>query len=214
MTSILLAKVARNQLEKNEGVYKVLEIGCGNGNIIRSIALEFRKNNYYASDISEESILEARQLNKEHPDLEINFEVCSGLEKWKNMKFDLIICDISAINEEIANLSDWYIGVKCETGDDGLKLIKPIIENIKNYLNTRGYFILPTISLSNTRELEKILRQSFRSAILVESKDWPMPKDLVDKIRIAGIPGRDINWKIRSKFGIEIANTGVYQCQI
>lgn len=214
LTSILLEKALKDHIKSFTESINVLEIGCGDGNITRAVASEYSNNNYFASDISQEAIEKSKSLCDGKVATNIDFQVSEGFEAWKSKKFDVILCDISAINQTIAELSDWYIGVKCSTGEDGLSAIRPIIQNAKIYLNTGGVFILPTISLSNTTELEKLLKQNFKSISIVQSQDWPMPKDLSAKIEEQNLLGKNINWSTKNKFGLEIANTGVILCKI
>ena len=214
LTSILLEKALKDHVKYLTNSIDVLEIGCGDGNITRAVASEYSKNKYFASDISPEAIEKAKSLCDEKIVSNISFQVSDGFENWKGKKFGVILCDISAINQTIAELSDWYIGVRCATGEDGLGTIRPIIQNATSHLNADGTFILPTISLSNTAELEKVLKQSFKSISIVQSQDWPMPKDLSAKIQQQKLPGKDINWSTKNKFGLEIANTGVILCKI
>lgn len=214
LTSILLEKAIKDYLRTVDHSIDMLEIGCGDGNITREISLEFTHNCYYASDISEEAIERAKALCDKNISSNISFKVSQGFNGWAQNKFDVILCDVSAINQRIAELSDWYVGVKCDTGDDGLGAIRPIIQNANTHLNSGGVFILPTISLSNTLELEKLLKKYFRSVAMVQSKDWPMPEDLSLAIINQNVPNKGVDWNTKNKFGIEIANTGVLLCKI
>ena len=214
LTSILLEKSLSGYLKHHANSLNILEIGCGDGNITRAIAAEYKNHKYFASDISSEAISKANDLCNDYLKSYVQFKVSNGFGAWKNQKFDVILCDISAINQQIAEISEWYIGVKCETGMDGLKVIRPVIKDVKEFLNPNGVFILPTISLSDTGALNEILSASFNSITLVENKDWPMPKELAKKIAENNIPGKGITWHTKSKFGIEIANTGVFLCKI
>lgn len=214
LTSILLEKAVKDYLKTVDHSIDMLEIGCGDGNITRQVSLEYSHNSYCASDISEEAIEKAKALCDKKITSNINFKVSQGFNEWTQNKFDVILCDVSAINQRIAELSDWYIGIKCDTGDDGLGAIRPIIQNANSYLNSGGVFILPTISLSNTLELEKLLKKYFQSVSMVQSKDWPMPEDLALAIKNQNVPNKGVDWNTKNKFGIEIANTGVLLCRI
>jgi methylase of polypeptide subunit release factors len=214
LTSILLEKALRDTVRTYSSEMQILELGCGDGNITRTIAAEFRKNKYFASDVSFEAVAQALALCEDGLNDLIEFKQSNGLDAWASKTFDVILCDISAINQSIAELSDWYVGVQCNTSEDGLGAVRPIILNAKNYLNPGGIFILPTISLSNTTELEKLLNNSFSIVSLVESKDWPMPKDLTSLIISNSVQGKGTFWNTTNKFGMEIATTGVLLCKI
>lgn len=214
LTSILLEKSLRNHIEAINSPINILEIGCGDGNITRAVASEYVDNLYHASDISAEAIERAKNICDTNIASIVDFKVSKGFDAWIGKKFDVILCDISAINQKIAELSDWYIGVQCSTGDDGLNAIRPIIQNARDYLNFDGALILPTISLSNTMRLEELLKANFRSISMVQSKDWPMPVSLSEAIKKHGVPNKGIDWQTKNKFGLEIANTGVLLCKI
>jgi methylase of polypeptide subunit release factors len=214
LTSELLEKVARKNLEAIRLPLTFLEIGCGDGNISRSIALDFPEHKYFASDISYEAIEIARKLGMQDKSCEIEFKVSDGFQAWNNKKFDLILCDISAINQSIAELSEWYVGVECNSGENGLEAIRPIISSVSNFLNPNGIFILPKISLSNSLELEVLLSQRFSSILKSERKEWPMPKNLSRLIAEKKVPNKGIDWQTSLKFGLEIAYTEILLCRI
>jgi release factor glutamine methyltransferase len=212
LTSSLLENATRSIIHP-ESKISVLELGCGDGNISRSLAIDFAKSRFWGSDISFEPISLGKALAERAGLKNIEFRTSDGLAAWVGHEFDVIVCDISAINQTIAELSDWYNGVKCETGNDGLKSIRPIIESVKNFLRPEGSFLLPSISLSNTAELERLLKSNFRSVALVASQDWPLPKTLSKGVLLSSVPNYGVDWHVKSKFGIDIANTGVFLCQ-
>ena len=153
----------------------ILEIGCGDGNISRNLVEKFPQNKFSASDISDEAISKAQKLDNGL----IDFKAGPGFDPWLNQKFDIVICDIAAISERIAVLSDWYDGVSCETGEDGLDLVKPVIQNVKNILNQNGIFIIPVISLCNVSLQMELLKTNFSSVDLTKKINWPIPEDLL-----------------------------------
>ena len=142
LTSEILEDAASIFIESGDNNLSILEIGCGDGNISRNLSEKYPDNNFYASDISDEAIASAKNLDLKKM---IDFRVSNGFDEWLDSKFDLVICDVSAISEVIADLSDWYDGVSCKTGKDGLGIVLPIIENVKKIMNKEGCFIMPVI---------------------------------------------------------------------
>ena len=213
LTSILLENALRKALDTSQSM-SVLEVGCGDANISRAVAVDFPRNRYFGSDISEESIHLAQALSVNSAISNMVFKTGPGLEPWFGYKFDLIVCDVSAINSKIATLSDWYEGVSCDSGADGLGAIRPIVSAARNYLLPSGRFLIPSISLSNTDALAEMLNSTFSSVVLVESQDWPMPQNMSKSILLNEVPNFGTDWHLKTKFGIDIANTGIFLCVI
>ena len=147
-----------------------LDLGCGDGNILRSVAQK------------------------------------------KGLKFDLVSCDIAAISATVANKSDWYSGISCETGADGLALITKVIIQVNNFLNPGGIFIIPMLSLANTDKLYSKIIETFVTVECIASKEWPMPKNLIVKMLNDKLPLVCENWKIEEKFGMFTAKTTILKC--
>jgi methylase of polypeptide subunit release factors len=212
LTSKLLEMVLKRTLSQTCGTKKILELGCGDGNISRALARQFPENQYFQSDVSEDAVSLAEISCPPELRENFHFRVSNGLEDWEGERFDVVLCDISAIKQEIAELSEWYEGVSCSTGSDGLAIISSVVLNVGSHLTNPGYFIIPSISLSNTEKLTGQLRDSFTTVELMASQEWPMPIDLVEKIQSAQIPGEGTDWSIHKKFGITLARTEVYRC--
>ena len=188
----------------------ILEVGCGNGNISLNLAKNFPSNKYYASDISAEAISQAKSISHDS----VEFKVGSGIDLWLNQKFDLVVCDMSAISEKIANLSDWYDGVSCLTGDDGLDVVKPIIKNVKHILSPGGVFIMPIISLCNVPLQKEALNSSFSLIDYSEKIKWPLPKDLLLNMENDSISFDSSYLYVEKKFGMFIASTYAAICSL
>ncbi|MFT4007582.1 MAG: class I SAM-dependent methyltransferase, partial [Lacrimispora sp.] len=70
---------------------KILDLGCGNGNII-SLLKEKRKGDYYGADISAKMIQEAKK--RLGPDVELKVADVVKLP-YETEMFDIIICNAS-----------------------------------------------------------------------------------------------------------------------
>ena len=190
----------------------VLELGCGNGNITKYL-IDHQKydNNFFCSDISLEAI-EIVKKNINYPKLVARSG--SMFEPWKsdNLKYDVIISDVSSISEPIAEKSPWYSGVISDCGLDGLKNVKIILKDLKKFLKNDGYFILPIISLCNLNILNELLKNNFINISYSEQINWPIPEffknninnfqNLIDTNQIS----------VEYKFGAYLAFTCVAIC--
>lgn len=211
LTSKLLQENSIKVLNLKNNNY-VLELGCGNGNITKYL-IEHQKynNNFFCSDISLEAI-EIVKKNIKYPKLIAKNG--SIFEPWKldNLKFDVIISDVSSISEPVAEKSPWYDGVISNCGLDGLKNVKIILEDLNKYLKNDGHFILPVISLCNLNKLHEILKNNFINISYSEKITWPLPEffkkninnfqNLIDANQIS----------VDYKFGAYIAFTCVAVC--
>ena len=189
-----------------------LDLGCGNGIIGREIAKAFNLKKVHGSDISLKAIKKSRQLVKKGG-TEYLYKVGDCLEPWKNYKFDIISCDVSGISEDIASISKWYNGVSCKTGNSGLNLVNRILKEIDKFLNKNGVFVIPIISLCNTKILIRNLKKKFKTTKIILSTDWPLEKKILKEIQKKELKSNQ-NWKIFNKFGISCCNTKIMICKL
>ena len=211
LTSKVLEKAAAAQINKSGNNLSILEIGCGDGNISRNLAQKFPDNKFYASDISNEAVSLAKQLDLEN---KIDFRISNGIEEWLNFEFDLIICDISAISEIIADLSDWYDGVSCETGEDGLRIIYEVIQSRKKISHKKSILLIPIISLCNVKKQEKFLNDTFSSVEYSKKIEWPIPEDLLTKLENNSVNLNSDFLDVKQRFGMVVAYTCSATCYI
>jgi cyclopropane fatty-acyl-phospholipid synthase-like methyltransferase len=209
LTSSLIVSAINDLQLKPES--KCLDLGCGDGNILRSVAQKKGLLKINGSDASAEAVTEAR-LIAEMESVNCDYRVGNLLEPWSGSKFDLVSCDIAAISATVANKSDWYSGVSCNTGEDGLALVTQVISQVNNFLNPGGIFIIPMLSLANTDRLYSKISEIFATVECVASKEWPMPKNLIAKIINDKLPLVCDNWNIEEKFGMFTAKTIIFKC--
>lgn len=209
LTTSLIIKALKKCKINSESSF--LDLGCGNGIIGREIAKEFNLKKIYGSDISLKAIKRSRQLTKKR-EIDYLYKVGNCLEPWKNYKFDIISCDVAGISEDIASISNWYEGVSCKTGSSGLNLVNKVINKIDKYLKKTGVFVIPIISLCNTKILIKNLKKKFKTTKIVLNTDWPLEKKILKKIQKKEMKSNR-NWKIFNKFGISCCNTKIMICK-
>ena len=151
LTSKILQEISSKIINKSKRSLSILEVGCGNGNITKYLIAQRKIDHiFHLSDISKKAINVCKNS--------IKYKSCSykngkWLLPWKNKTFDIIISDVSSINDVVAKNSPWYRGVICNAGDDGLKNIKKILKDVKKNLKPNGIFILPIINSRITQLL-------------------------------------------------------------
>jgi len=174
LTSKILQQRSSLLANKFKREIDILEIGCGDGNISNFIIKnQKKKHNFYLSDISNHAIKSAKKKILYKKCL---FKTGKWLNPWSDQKFDIIISDVSSINDFIAKKSNWYNGVVCNSGNDGLNNIEKILSNINQNLKKNGKFILPIISLSNEKKLIRMLEKRFLKVSYSKKIVWPIPK--------------------------------------
>ncbi len=199
-----------NKLKKK----KILEIGCGDGNISNFLIKNQNKNShsFYLSDISKKAVDSAKKKIKNK---KVTFKVGGWLDPWLNQKykFDIIISDVSSINDTVANLSPWYKGVVCDSGENGLQNIINIIDKL-DYISKKGsIFILPFISLCNTQKLDNLLTKKFKVKYS-EKIIWPLPPFFEKNLKLMNKLKNKNNIFFTKNFNFYTAYTRVAICKI
>jgi methylase of polypeptide subunit release factors len=211
LTSKLLQQAAIKEINKQKYASKILELGCGNGNISKYLIKSQKKNNFfYASDISNKAIKHAKKNYEE----KINFKVGSFFSPWNGNKFNIIISDVSSINDQIALLSPWYKNIVCSSGKDGLDNVKKIVTRIEKYAEKNLLFILPIISLCNTIALMHLLKKKFKTVSLTKKVRWPLPSFFSKNIDKFKILKKHKHVEFEEKFGMNIAYTRIAICRL
>ena len=163
------------------------------------------------ADVSEKAIINAREnckLNKISKK-KIHFFKSSVFEDIKESEFDIIINDISGISYKIAQISDWFKGVPCESGDDGTKLTLNVLKNFKLFLRPNGEMFFPIISLSNEKKVSSFLKKIKVKTNLVSINKWPIPKGMYKHISMMKKLKSSKKISYENKFGLIIANTKI-----
>lgn len=212
LTSKLLLKSALKHLDAQ---YRdVLELGCGSGWITKQLSEKFgnQSHTWCLSDISEEAIMES-QKNLVPPLESGDIKVGDGFSPWNGRKFDFIINDIAGIADEIAVASDWYDGVPFQAGVDGLMNTRKVLSELPSYLNPKGVFIAPVISLSNVEEYRHLLQQTFTEVFFEHMTPWPLPESLSVQTALLQKLKKDGNISLEDKYGKVLAFTEVCICR-
>lgn len=206
-TTSLLIKAVK---EKILTPCTILDLGCGSGIVGLSLAKHsIVKHPLFASDLSSTAVA-CTIKNFKNYNFNVDAREGSMFEPWENCKFDVIVDDISGVAEEIAKVSTWFQGVPCNSGEDGTSLINNIIKESRKYLNKKGKFFFPVISLSNVDSLLKEAKNAFKNVELISKQEWPLPDELksqhilLEELRDKGFI------KLEKKFGMYIWYTEIY----
>jgi methylase of polypeptide subunit release factors len=179
-TSSMLYDAALRYFSPNK---TTLELGCGIG--IIGIALSKKKSSktkIYMSDLSKEACKLAKKNLLKY---KINHDLRCGklFDPWKNanLKFDLIINDVSGISSQVSKISPWFKNVPCNSGSDGTLLTNLILKKSKNFLSKNGKLIFPIISLSNKKKIITQLKKNFKTFKIISTQKWPFPQEMIKK---------------------------------
>ena len=198
-------------LENNNQKKNILDLGCGCGVIGLSLFKNgLVKEPLYASDVSEKAI-ENVKINAKKNSCKVVVKKSSLLSEWKAQKFEMIVCDVSSISDEVARISPWFHSVDCVTGPGGDKLIKEVIENISNYGQKDCKFYFPIISLSDVNSIKSYAQKFFKNLKKVKRKNWPLPNSMLKHIDFLKRLKKDNKVDFKERFGIVICYTDVYE---
>lgn len=213
LTSELIRIEAQKILLKKKRKKKILEIGCGNGNISKFLIEKQKKikHDFFLSDISLSAVKAAKKnINNKN----ITIKKGNLYKPWKNQKFDIIISDVSSISEDVSKDSDWYNSIVNKSGKNGLKNILNIMKETHIYLNKNGIFLFPIISLSKITELEKLCQEIFSDFKKTKKVFWPLPDFFKKNIKKYQKLKNKKYIYFESKYGIYIAFTQIGVCKI
>jgi hypothetical protein len=175
-TSDLIIKAVRDNLLLPG---KLLDMGCGAGiNGITLNKLGLVKGPIFASDISSKAVHCAKENAKLHK-CAINAREGSLFEPWYGETFDYIINDVSGVANAVAQISPWFDGVPCFSGNDGTELICKILDQSPEYLNKHGALFFPVLSLSKIENILNKAKKVFSVVKPLIKQTWPMPKSMM-----------------------------------
>ncbi|MDD3803020.1 MAG: peptide chain release factor N(5)-glutamine methyltransferase [bacterium] len=163
-------------LENRKKSFRVLDIGCGSGNIIISIAKYAPKMTYVATDISKGALRvtrENRVLNRIKDSIHlIQSDGFSALKKKRI--FDAVLSNPPYIpKKEIKNLQPEVSEFEPESalcgGEDGLDHVRNIIDSASSYMK-KGGLLAVEIGFNQHKEVIKHIRQDnkYRDAKMIK----------------------------------------------
>ena len=167
-------------------------------------------NFFHLSDISSLAIKAAKKKIKYN---KIEFKTGNLFKPWLEKKFDIVISDVSSINQIVAEKSPWYVGIDSNCGTDGLKNVKKIIRKLDKYLKKNGTLIMPIISLSDTEKLRNLLSLNFELLNETNKVYWPLPNFFQKNEKLFDNLLKKNLIYFEKKFGQYIAYTSVAICK-
>ena len=190
---------------------KILDLGCGCG----AIGLSLFKNNIvkepiYASDISKEAVSNFT-TNSEKYNCKSVVKQSHLLNEWEEGQFEMIVCDVSAISEEVAKFSNWFDVTSCKTGADGSVLMKEIFENVEKYIKKPGHFYFPIISLSNVDLIKEYSFSKFKNIKKIKRFNWPLPEEMLKHFKTLKELKEKKFVDFKEVLGMVICYTDVYE---
>ena len=206
-SKVLVEAIIENVKEKK----KILDLGCGCG----AIGLSLFKNNIvkepiYASDISKEAVSNFT-INSEKYNCKSIVKQSHLLNEWEEGQFEMIVCDVSAISEEVAKFSNWFDVTSCKTGADGSELMKEIFENVEKYIKKPGHFYFPIISLSNVDLIKEYSFFKFKNIKKIKRFNWPLPEEMLKHFKTLKELKEKKFVDFKEVLGMVICYTDVYE---
>ena len=191
--AIKFIKLKVHKIEKGDGL-SIIDIGTGSGNIIISLALETNKlrsygliPNFYASDISKKALYVARKnVKKQKINDQIKFfysDLFSNIKMPK--KYDLILANLPYVPKSHSELvegsgelsnSKWINPLLYEphdaifTDDNGTKIIKKFIYQVKSMINKNG-LILIEADPRNINDISICAKKRFKNSKIEKIND-------------------------------------------
>jgi len=140
----LLVEAAKEWILNKKDSKKIIDVGCGSGIIIISLLRDFPSLKGVAVDISRGALTITNRNKMKHKidnlDL-IQSDTLSGIYS----KFDIILANLPYIPEsslEKLAVSKYEPKLALNGGEDGLQIIKRLIDHIPTHLNTPGLVLL------------------------------------------------------------------------
>jgi|TARA_B100000161_G_C33517357_1_gene399408 methylase of polypeptide subunit release factors len=206
-SKVLVEAIIENVKDKK----KILDLGCGCG----AIGLSLFKNNIvkepiYASDLSEEAI---KDFSKNAEMYKCKSEVKQShlFNAWDENQFEMIVCDVSAISEEVAKFSNWFNVTSCKTGADGSDLMKEVFEKVEKYIKKPGHFYFPIISLSNVDLIKEYSFSKFSKIKKIKRFNWPLPEEMMKHLKTLKELKEKKYVDFKEMIGMVICYTDVYE---
>lgn len=157
-----------------KGQINVCDIGTGSGAIGISLCKEENRIKMYASDISKEAIVLAKE-NAKLNDVNIEYFVGDMLEPYieNNIKVDILISNPPYIPSQETlerSVKEYEPHVALFGGEDGLKFYRIIFENAKKILNENASLFFE-IGYDQKERLMNLAKQYFENSLIEVYKD-------------------------------------------
>ncbi len=159
---------------KDKENLKIVDLGCGSGNIAITLAKHLKNAEVYAVDISVDAI-EVAKRNAINNDVKVNFIIMDMIDFLKNNKekFDVIISNPPYISKNYklaSSVLNFEPPLALIAEDEGMFYYNKIFKYVNNSLNKNGYLILE-IGYDQKSKIEKLVKDYFKDAKAYIKKD-------------------------------------------
>lgn len=172
-------ELVANVLAEYDAIFKdekvvAIDVGSGSGAIAISLAKEEENLQVYASDISKEAIVVAKE-NAKNLEANVTFLLGDMLQPFidENIKVDILISNppYIPINENMEkSVIDFEPHVALFGGEDGLKFYRMIFENAHKVLNNKAILAFE-MGFNQKEAMEKEARKYFPNERMETIKD-------------------------------------------
>jgi SAM-dependent methyltransferase len=160
-----------------------LDLGCGIGPIAIGLAKSGAAH-VYATDVMPEACeLAMRNSELNHVSDRITFLPGNLFEPLGDLRFDLIVDDVSAVSEDVARLSRWFPSGVPSGGEDGTANTIEMLRGSPQHLNPGGFLLFPVLSLSRQARILEVAQQVYGERLVrVDSRRIPFSADLKNNL--------------------------------
>ena len=161
----------------------VLDLGCGIGPIAIGLALR-NAAHVYATDIMP-AACELAKVNAalNHVADRITFVHGNLFEPLGDLRFDVIVDDVSAVTEDVARISSWFPSGVPSGGVDGTVHTIEMLRGSQRHLKSGGFLLFPILSLSRRSRILEVAREVYGGRLVrVVSKRIPFNAELKENL--------------------------------
>jgi SAM-dependent methyltransferase len=161
----------------------VLDLGCGIGPIAIGLALSGAAHVYAADIMPEACELAKDNAALNHVAERITFVHGNLFEPLGDLRFDLIVDDVSAVSEDVARLSRWFPRSVSSGGEDGTVNTIEMLRASPRHLNPGGFLLFPVLSLSRQQRILEVAHEVYgERLVLAASRRIPFSGDLKNNL--------------------------------
>ena len=199
-TTFLTEQIDRARLPDST----VLDLGCGSGPIAIALAMSGARI-VYAIDLMPEACALAER-NAALNGVSDRVKILQGdlFAPVADVKFDLIVDDVSGVADEVARFSSWFPSPVPSGGPDGTSHTVRMLRSSREFLRPGGYLLFPVLSLSRYRTVLETAANTYGTKLeKVASKLVPFNSELktqVEALRRLQTAGLVEFLQIRSRF--------------
>jgi release factor glutamine methyltransferase len=157
----------------------VLDLGCGIGPIAIGLALRNAAHVYATDIMSAACQLASANATLNHVADRITFVQGNLFEPLGDLRFDVIVDDVSAVTEDVARLSSWFPSGVPSGGDDGTVNTIDMLRGSQRHLRSGGFLLFPVLSLSRQSRILAVAREIYGDRLVrVASRRIPFNAEL------------------------------------